>query len=443
MGLCLSKCGEAHKKAAVVAASLSHHRSPHSHDHDPNLALKKFLHLYDTDRPKKSSSSPRPSLDDSLVIPHSSELFSLTEGHRHHSSRFSASEPDTTVTRGQSLNKRITNESSSKRSMVEVSGEDLHQHLVKTMERLERISDEELPETIERLEKFPARRESSEKRRSSFHRVSMSHDMLPQSLGLDVLLPEECLLDACESEVLKEITLENVVTSFLNGLDRAHRSARPSLARGSGQECLSNSLEGEPQICERGLTRSESLRKMPMETTAKGMEPSVTCLRETLPSSDEQQPIYSSLKNAVNEEMESTSETFEEIDENLQFTVFEARFDNGHPIAEDSSSHEAQQDSRSTIGVSNLTVVCIPYHSTCFSFLVLVEAPFTEFFSMPALTRGRYIWVRGFKDARKFSRLLSLSHYLTYSTFNDKNSSEFGLESNMVSGTVLEPCSGL
>jgi hypothetical protein len=86
MGLCLSHCGQAQHKAAVVAVSISHqsNASPERQSRsdaqaDTSQSLKRFLHLYNngSEGRKLSSASPRPSLEDSLAIPHSSELFSL------------------------------------------------------------------------------------------------------------------------------------------------------------------------------------------------------------------------------------------------------------------------------------------------------------------------------------------------------------------------------
>lgn len=83
MGLCLSHCGQAQHKAAVVAVSISHQSSasparPSRGDAqaDASQSLKRFLHLYGdgSEARKLSSASPRGSLD---AIPHSSELFSL------------------------------------------------------------------------------------------------------------------------------------------------------------------------------------------------------------------------------------------------------------------------------------------------------------------------------------------------------------------------------
>ena len=86
MGLCLSHCGQAQHKAAVVAVSISQrsNASPERQSRsdaqaDASQSLKRFLHLYNdgSEGRKLSSASPRPSLEDSLAIPHSSELFSL------------------------------------------------------------------------------------------------------------------------------------------------------------------------------------------------------------------------------------------------------------------------------------------------------------------------------------------------------------------------------
>lgn len=81
MGVCLSRCGDAQQKAGVVAATISHQGSiGNAGDlHDPSHSLKKFLHLYEIVDVRKSSSSPRASLGESLQIPHSSELFSLPD----------------------------------------------------------------------------------------------------------------------------------------------------------------------------------------------------------------------------------------------------------------------------------------------------------------------------------------------------------------------------
>jgi hypothetical protein len=86
MGVCLSKCGATHKKAAVVAASISHRMSPTSttelrrSDH----SLKTIFHIQDSIDIKEellytTTSSPRVSFEDCLGIPHSSELFSLPD----------------------------------------------------------------------------------------------------------------------------------------------------------------------------------------------------------------------------------------------------------------------------------------------------------------------------------------------------------------------------
>ncbi|KAG0597937.1 hypothetical protein M758_12G031600 [Ceratodon purpureus] len=86
MGLCVSHCGQAQQKAAVVAVSMSHQSSasparPSRSDAqlDASQSLKRFLQLYSegSEGRKLSSASPRPSLDDPHAIPHSSELFSL------------------------------------------------------------------------------------------------------------------------------------------------------------------------------------------------------------------------------------------------------------------------------------------------------------------------------------------------------------------------------
>lgn len=83
MGVCLSKCGATHKKAAVVAASISHRMSPtelRRSDH----SLKTIFHIQDSMDIKEellctTTSSPRVSFEDCLGIPHSSELFSLPD----------------------------------------------------------------------------------------------------------------------------------------------------------------------------------------------------------------------------------------------------------------------------------------------------------------------------------------------------------------------------
>ncbi|XP_024357251.1 uncharacterized protein [Physcomitrium patens] len=85
MGLCLSRCGEAQHKAAVVAVTISHHgasspaRPSRCEAQDHSHSLKRFLHMYndDSESRKVSTASLRPSLDGSFAIPHSSELFSL------------------------------------------------------------------------------------------------------------------------------------------------------------------------------------------------------------------------------------------------------------------------------------------------------------------------------------------------------------------------------
>ena len=89
MGVCLSRCGDVQHKAGVVAATISHQNSVDlktSELYDSNHSLKKFLHLYEISEGKKSLSSPRASLGESMQIPHSSELFSLPDSDAERSS---------------------------------------------------------------------------------------------------------------------------------------------------------------------------------------------------------------------------------------------------------------------------------------------------------------------------------------------------------------------
>lgn len=123
MGVCLSRCGDAQQKAGVVAATISHQNSLElnaSDLYDSNHSLKRFLHLYEIAEAKKSLSSPRASLGESLMIPHSSELFSLPDSDVERSS--CCRSPSPARTSRASVSSRATTSPKSTRNSFSVWG---------------------------------------------------------------------------------------------------------------------------------------------------------------------------------------------------------------------------------------------------------------------------------------------------------------------------------
>ena len=124
MGVCLSRCGDAQRKAGVVAATISQRKNSLELNaaelYDSNHSLKKFLHLYEVAEAKKSLSSPRASLGESLQIPHSSELFSLPDSDAERSSCCISPSPART-SRG-SVSSRATTSPKSTRNSFSVWG---------------------------------------------------------------------------------------------------------------------------------------------------------------------------------------------------------------------------------------------------------------------------------------------------------------------------------
>ncbi|XP_073393730.1 uncharacterized protein [Physcomitrium patens] len=116
MGVCLSRCGEAQQKAGVVAAPISH-RNCLEHTagspHDPNLSLKKFLHLH-------ASFSRRSLGEELMVIPHSSELFSLPDSDVGRSS--CTMSPSSARTSRASVSSRVTSSPKSRNSFSVLGG---------------------------------------------------------------------------------------------------------------------------------------------------------------------------------------------------------------------------------------------------------------------------------------------------------------------------------
>lgn len=366
MGLCLSKCGDAHQKAAVVAASISTHgSSPSDPEHDPNHSLKKFLHLYDAvDKKTSTSGSARPSLEDSgsLGIPHSSELFSLHgEDSDSNSNRNSSSSPCNSPPR---TSKGSAVSRSSISSRPNISSPHSTRNSVSARITAGRSSTDRPP-----LAPKGGNSNNSKKRGSA-----SSEDFNARKIFVETIAKLERFCNLEVSRVSQtSVGAEQIAQKLVVGLASFDQEDGPNHV--GVQRCDSDPLGINSRG---GLESAHSLIRSSSVASFKGLpyEKSVACfLREmeslvsTIEASgglvvqSEVNPIPVAVEVEEEEEaVEPRSMTrlpslrFKEVDEKVQFTDFEASFDYSdgqslldvQVLVEEELNHHADGSSTST-----------------------------------------------------------------------------------------------